>query len=372
MSRVRRMVALLLVLMVLAAITLALVRALVQTNGAQQDFLKLAQDAAITVDVNAFGEIKSVEFCPYWSRNLASEPEVRVSDGMSDFDPMSRLWHWTSVLRRGDAEAETVLVARRNCIERLGDLPHLTSLNLRCEVLSDGQVQPLRRLNRLALLDLGSTDVTDAGLAHLSALRDLRRLSVEGTAMTDAGLQHVVQLANLELLDAGYTKLEDGASAQLASLTNLRWLYLDETQITRLELRGLARLEYLTLARTPLRELQLEGCSSLRVLDLANTRIDDDAMRSVANCDALEELGVARTALTAQALGHLRRLPNLKRLLVDAQVVLESTDIRKTDVLPALEELVIRCDSQHSVGVDFHRDFSAARPRVRIIPKDAW
>ena len=58
----------------------------------------------------------------------------------------------------------------------------------------------LRRLSRLAHLDLQDTAIGDAALRHVTQLRRLQSLNLRCTAVSDASLEHLAALKTLELL----------------------------------------------------------------------------------------------------------------------------------------------------------------------------
>lgn len=369
----------LLVAVLVAAIASAYVADLVSMSRTQREFLELANEAGVSVQVNsqnfalgspgvhlgAFDRVTSVEFSPDWRRNLDAEPESLP--GQPDFDSLIELitpeGPWIPVRSE----------LRQASLRRLGGLRYLANLNLHCEAVQDADLRALRSLEKLELLDLSCTSVTDAGMAQLSALRELRRLSIGRTGVGNKGLTCVARSPRLELLDAGSTKVSDGASPVLNSLRNLRWLYLDDTKVVHLHLRGLANLEYLTLRGTHVRELTVEGCGSLRRLDLAGTHISDETIAPIGRIDSLEELDLGDTNITGLGAEQLCKLPKLKKLRIDCGALLDSKEMVLAGSLPAIEEIVVCGDfvfdhREPHTGLECIRvRWKKERPNVRIV-----
>jgi Leucine-rich repeat (LRR) protein len=110
-----------------------------------------------------------------------------------------------------------------DAVEVLGDLPHLSEINLewitipdaimsrltglplrylaivRCKVSSVGW-ESLGRLIQLRTLNLGGPSVDDVALSHLKSLANLTELSIYQSQITDAGLRSLNALSRLDSL----------------------------------------------------------------------------------------------------------------------------------------------------------------------------
>jgi hypothetical protein len=118
----------------------------------------------------------------------------------------------------------------------------------RLETLRDDDLEPLKGLADLHLLDLASTKITDTGLRHIAALTHLRELSLSRTMITDAGLQFLKDLHELQVLLLYRTAVTDAGMVQLRNLRNLKLVELKHTGVTdaALEILGaLPRLQEL-------------------------------------------------------------------------------------------------------------------------------
>ncbi|MBS0267207.1 MAG: hypothetical protein JSS02_35105 [Planctomycetes bacterium] len=105
-------------------------------------------------------------------------------------------------------------------------------VDLSVPALTDTDLQHLRGLPALEILDLGGTQVTDAGLRYLCALGHLEDLSLDRTKVTGTGLQHLSRLKVLQKLDLGATQVTDTGLQHLAGHATLKVLFLHNTQVT--------------------------------------------------------------------------------------------------------------------------------------------
>ena len=125
--------------------------------------------------------------------------------------------------------------------EHLKELPHLESLELMLNFVTDADLADLRGLRQLKHLDLSGAEVTDAGLEHLKGLRQLKTLILRICFnVTDAGLEQLKGLTALEALDLNGTDVTDDGLEGLPGLTNLTRLDLGETYVTY---EGIKRLQ---------------------------------------------------------------------------------------------------------------------------------
>jgi len=85
-----------------------------------------------------------------------------------------------------------------------------------------------------------------------------------------------------------------------------------------MDAKWLSRIESLHLRNAKLTGEELQGLSkrvpALRILDLSGNLLSSDAVSPLAECVTLEELSLARTEVSAEALPALAKLPALRRL----------------------------------------------------------
>lgn len=73
-------------------------------------------------------------------------------------------------------------------LERLRDVPMIKILQLNGSEITDDGLKQLKPLSSLTNLELSYTHISDAGLEHLSGMYSLRKLTLYGTKVTDAGV----------------------------------------------------------------------------------------------------------------------------------------------------------------------------------------
>ncbi len=125
-------------------------------------------------------------------------------------------------------------------LQQLKRLPQLRTLYLAGALITDAGVEHLAEITQLEVLNLSATRVTDAGLNHLKALTHLWSLGLDHADVTDAGLQHLRGLTQLQELGLNHTNVTDAGLENLKGLTQLRWLDLRWTKVTE---EGVKRLQ---------------------------------------------------------------------------------------------------------------------------------
>jgi mono/diheme cytochrome c family protein len=109
-------------------------------------------------------------------------------------------------------------------------------------------------------LDLGGTSVTDAGLPALDPMRRLQRLHLDQLGVTDGGLAALGHLKQLGYLNLRGTAVTDKGLPALRSLPRLRALYVWQTAVTPEAVKALgdALVDKRRLARWKEDEADLE------------------------------------------------------------------------------------------------------------------
>lgn len=97
---------------------------------------------------------------------------------------------------------------------------------------TDAQMELLRGLDQLQVLDVENSEVSDKGLRHLAELTELRSLDLHGTQITDEGLTHLSKLKNLQVLNLAGTQVSDDGVEYLKNLSHLESLTLLDTNVT--------------------------------------------------------------------------------------------------------------------------------------------
>ena len=106
---------------------------------------------------------------------------------------------------------------------------------------TDAQLERLKCLGHIHLLNLRETAITDAGLINLKGLHQLGSLRLGKTKISDAGLVNLLGLSNLHELDLSQTAITDAGLAKLKGLQNLTKLHVEFTAVTDAGVRELQR-----------------------------------------------------------------------------------------------------------------------------------
>ena len=114
----------------------------------------------------------------------------------------------------------------------LDDESYLERFRLWGTMVTDADLECLKRLNDLETLDLMDVHITNAGIEHLKGLTNLRSLNLSGTKVTDEGLKHLKRLNKLQFLHLGNTNISDAGLEYLKGLKSLESLTLTATDVT--------------------------------------------------------------------------------------------------------------------------------------------
>ena len=125
-------------------------------------------------------------------------------------------------------------------LEMLKEYPHVQALYAPGTRLSDSDLEDLRYVNELEVLNLDGTDVTGAGLKYLKECGRLRQVSLDGCRIKDGALAQVGNLRELEELSLKRTDVSDEGLNALRHLDKLKLLHLEHTNVTP---SGAARLK---------------------------------------------------------------------------------------------------------------------------------
>ncbi|MDB5388321.1 MAG: hypothetical protein JWM11_3967 [Planctomycetaceae bacterium] len=97
----------------------------------------------------------------------------------------------------------------------------------------DSDLELLKPLTDLEILELQSTKITDAGLAHLQGLKGLRELDLyDCQHISDKGLESLQSLPKLSKLELSKTPLSDAAVDRLLMMKQLAQLSVNNTPLS--------------------------------------------------------------------------------------------------------------------------------------------
>lgn len=204
-------------------------------------------------------------------------------------------------------------------LEHVKNLTQLVVLNLSDNPVGDDGLANLTDLKELKYLSLWNTNVTSAGLRHLAGLKNLERLNLAGCDITDAGMVYLKDLHHLRSLAIWGSKVTDAGLAHLHGLVALEEI----SQSDAVTLHGLAPFRSLTeIALVPKSTTDadlpcLKSLTRLRTLGLSDRPITDQGLQTVGKLPSLEYLFLNRTQVTDAGLVHLKSLVKLRFVSFD-------------------------------------------------------
>ena len=206
---------------------------------------------------------------------------------------------WLRLLLGDDAFAEPKIecFGTRGNLRRLEEFPRLTRLQLILGSVEDmKEMASLGELHHLTYLELATDYFGDAAIAHLAGLERLEELDLRGALVSDGGLRAIAGLQSLRVLRVGSRRVES-----------------DVPEITDAGMECIAKL-------SRLEELDIEGCRvsdkgvkvlrslpRLRTLDLSLTDITDATLEEIERFPRLERVNITETNLTPAAVAAFQQ-----------------------------------------------------------------
>lgn len=188
----------------------------------------------------------------------------------------------------------------------VGALSNLEYLTLNHPYLTRRRLQAIAELTRLQQLFLAEPTGVEPGafreLAALDSLTTLTFASPERAPMDDADLAAIGDMESLEWLNF------DGESMTDAGLESLT---------------GAKRLLNLNFRSLKITDAGLESLATLPMLErlyVIAPNVTDAGIEALTGMTTLEEFGCTESRMTDASLAALGRLPNLKRLVLDASI----------------------------------------------------
>ena len=123
----------------------------------------------------------------------------------------------------------------------------------RTKDLTDQDLETLKPLRELVLLQLTGGQITDRGLAHLRDLTDLQDVRIEDQSITGAGLVNLQNLPELTTLSLAENPISDSGARIIGGIGYLTGLNLADTHVTDDGLQYLGNM-------TSLEQLAIVGC----------------------------------------------------------------------------------------------------------------
>ena len=261
----------------------------------------------------------------------------------------------------GIGEIDTLSLNAEQTESRITDegLRHLAGISItgvlhlnRTGISGEG-LQYLAGQHRLRILKLGGTHLTDEGLRHLAGLAELTQLDLNDAPITGAGLAHLDSCTKMRNLGLQRAAVTDDGFLNIPDWPDLQRLTLTSTSLSDRGLEALERFENLqALYAVQLRNVTTEGWKvleqlpELRAIWLAENKdsVTDDVVASLASLPHLNELGLDSTAITDQALEHLKSCETLRLLNVKDNPNVSEAAVR------ALHEALPDCTIKSDYG----------------------
>jgi hypothetical protein len=140
-------------------------------------------------------------------------------------------------------------------IELAAAFPHLESLSVYHEGVTDAALARIGRLTQLKSLSIYNAAITDDGLSALRNLTGLKHLEISQTPVTDTGFAHIGALTRLEGLRLVGVPITDAGLVHLEGLTEARSIFLHNTAVTPAGVNRLKEaLPYAIVVTQPERE----------------------------------------------------------------------------------------------------------------------
>ena len=103
------------------------------------------------------------------------------------------------------------------------------TLNFSDSAITDDDLNPAERLQRLRALFLNDTDITNQGVSHLTSCKLLRGVGLSGTHVTDNVVSILREFPKLYSLVLSFTQLSDQGMKAITEIHTLRRVWVDYT-----------------------------------------------------------------------------------------------------------------------------------------------
>ena len=286
------------------------------------------------------------------SVDLAGDRLDRKMPSDADVALLRALPHLASLRLYGDAITNEAV---RHC----SNLPMLTDLALHATGVQGPGFEQLSQLGKLRALDLSnSAHLTDVDLAPIGRLTGLSELVLLNTNVTGAGLAQLVPIDGLRLLDLrGCGQIGDSALQPLSRFPQLSVVRLSGYGVTDAGLAVLGicpALGSLTIEDAAITD---PGLSTIRSLPLEELtlfrcfRVTDAGLEHVAGLTKLKRLSLRGTPVNGLGLTHLADKRDLVQLQL-SETMLDSAGIQQVRKLTSLTRLELRQTIIGDAGLD--------------------
>ncbi|HVC95922.1 MAG TPA: hypothetical protein VND64_19690, partial [Pirellulales bacterium] len=255
------------------------------------------------------------------------------------------------------------------------DCKNLASLKLGNTQLSDAGLANLKDYENVTDLDLGGTRVSDAGLPNLEDLPRLARLDITNTRISWRGYEQLHttmpscwiiwfeanwSVAEIVLSLGGSVVIGTPGQPESRGVKAFADLPLDYFQVRRVSLAGVAKasnekantLGKLCERMSCLRFVEFDRLESLDLLGITALNHSSRGYSFLADIRGLEELSLAKAGMNDVFLAKLPKLPALKRLVLDGNVV-RGPGLTYLRELPELTDVSLGCSTLRDLSAKY-------------------
>jgi Leucine-rich repeat (LRR) protein len=241
--------------------------------------------------------------------------------------------NWRSV-DAVEFSAEPPSSVHDDLFQQIRCFPNLESVWLRGQPVTDRGLESLRGMVQLGDLSIEACNISDATMQIVASLTNLSELRLRAVPITDSGLQQIRSLPKLTSLTVHFTRVSPAAIENLRrAMPDCEIDYIPATpdQVT-------AACNLISRNNHLFDDRDVDGLSVIADGKLRLMRADD--WENLTAFPTIRTVSLWDVDSVADALVHLRRLPNLRSVLLSRSPVSQD-DVRQLATFGALTHLSI-------------------------------
>lgn len=280
------------------------------------------------------------------------------------------------------------LVSQKDPRSHLHKLPKLSTLGLRGHKITARELEYVATLRTVTSLTIGDSlepaTLEPNALSRLGSMVWLEALELWAADLKEEDFSRFPELPSLSSLRAGYissfaplrigseSRLDDGVFRHISHVRSLEelWVGGEFSDNAVRQLQSLDRLEELRLASSLMTNdaiVVLSKLRSLRTLHLTSPRLTDGSLRSLGGLEHLERLQIKGRSFTGESLRLLTAMRELRELQIDGMRSITKNHLESVQKMENLESLVLWGDPVGDHDIEGLR----GHPRLRRIGLDA-
>lgn len=238
-------------------------------------------------------------------------------------------------------------------VEKIGAIPELETLVLRCESAQEGAAAKIRTWGRIQQFWYRG-GLGDAELEEIARLPNLEGVQIDGVALSHAAARSLGQSKSIQVIAFVRTEISADLLGALAAGSQLKGICFHTSRFAPGATEGLSKLK------------QLQGLEFFEVKGLP-----DDLCDTLAELEGLKSLRVRGCkSFTSRQVEHLVQCRHL-HLLHLSQTTLFADDLAQFNAHPSLEEIEYAGEGDEEAITAFLK--SKAERRVRVLNvEDGW